>query len=99
MTPEEQVDLIQFMFREWKETKTELIVFNTVFNVLVEQNPQLKTVLDKLLENARKSPEVQRFAESRFAGFEEVIGSTGEGTLEKVIREFQEKAGSKYPIH
>jgi hypothetical protein len=99
MTPEEQVDLIHFMFKQWKETKKELIAFNVVFNLIRHENPQMETTLDTLLENARKSEAVQKFLESRFEGFEEVINSTGEGTLEKVVREFQEKSGSKFPTN
>jgi hypothetical protein len=59
----------------------------------------METTLDKLIENARKSPAVQKFLESRFEGLEELINNMGEGTLEKVVREFLEKAGSKFPIH
>jgi len=99
MTPQEQVDLIQFMYAQWKETKRELIVFNVVINILCEQNPPLKTALGTMIENARKSPEIQKFAESRFAGFQELIDSTGEGTLQKAIREFLEKAGPDFPTH
>lgn len=99
MTPEEQIDLIRFIYDQWKVTKRELIVFNTVFNALRSENPQLETVLDKMLENGRNSETIRKYAESRFEGFEELINKVGEGTLEKAIREFQEKVGSDFPIN
>ncbi len=99
MTPEEQVDFIRFMLDQWKATKKELIAFNLAFNVIRGESPQIETALDKLIENARNSETTQKFLESRFAGFEELISKVGEGTLEKAIREFQEKAGTKFPIN
>jgi hypothetical protein len=99
MTPVEQIDLIRFMFDQWKEAKRDLIAFNVAFNVIRSESPQLEATLDKLIENARHSEAVQKFAASRFAGFEELINNIGEGTVEKAIREFQERAGSKFPIH
>ena len=99
MTPEEQIDLIRFMLEQWKATKKELIAFNLAFNVIRSESPQIEKALDKLIENARNAEATQKFLESRFAGFEEVINNMGEGTLEKAIREFLEKAGTKFPIN
>jgi len=99
MTPEEQTDLIRFMLDQWKATKKELIAFNLAFNVIRSESPQIETALDKLIENARNSEATQKFLESRFAGFQELIDSLGEGTLEKAIREFLEKGGSELPIN
>ena len=99
MTPEEQVDLIRFMLDQWKETKKELIAFNLAFSVIRSENPQMETALDKLIESARSSLATQKFLESRFEGFEELINNIGEGTLEKAIREFLEKAGTRFPIN
>jgi hypothetical protein len=69
MTAEEQIDFIRFLFEQWKMTKRELIVFNAVFNALRSENPQLETVLDKMLENGRNSETIRKYAESRFEGF------------------------------
>lgn len=99
MTAEEQIDFIRFLFEKWKAERRELIAYNIALNIIKDENPHMKTALDKILENARNSQEVQKFLESRFAGFEELINSMGEGTLEKTIREFQEKFGSKLPIN
>lgn len=63
------------------------------------ENPNLCPVLDRLLEAAQNSRDVQKFAESRFVGFEELIENIGEGSLEKAVREFLEKFGSKLPIN
>jgi regulator of sigma D len=99
MTPEEQIDFIQFLFDRWKAERKELIVYNIALNIIQSENPSMKPVLDKLLENARNSEAVREFAESRFEGLEELINNMGEETLEKAIRVFQEKHGSKLPIN
>jgi hypothetical protein len=99
MTAEEQIDFIRYMFERWKAERLDLIAYNIVFNIIKSENAQAKTTLDTLLENARKSQDVRKFVETRFEGFEELINSMGEGTLEKAIREFQEKFGSKSPIN
>jgi hypothetical protein len=99
MTPEEQIDLIRFMFDRWKAERRELIAYNLALEIIKSQNPQMGTTLDTLLENARKSEVVRKFAESRFEAFEELIANIGEGSLEKLAREFQEKYGSKLPIN
>jgi hypothetical protein len=67
--------------------------------MIKSQNPQMETTLDALLENTRKSEDVRKFVESRFEGLEELINSMGEGNLEKSVREFQERFGSKLPIN
>jgi exonuclease VII small subunit len=41
----------------------------------------------------------QKFVESRFESLEELINSMGEGNLERSVREFQERFGSKLPIN
>jgi DNA phosphorothioation-dependent restriction protein DptG len=99
MTPEEQIDFVRFLFDQWKAERKELIVYNIALDIIQSENPSLKPVLDKLLENARNSEAVRKFAESRFEGLEELIDSMGEGSLEKVVREFREKYGSKLPIN
>ena len=99
MTPEEQVDLIRFMFEEWKKTHKALVGFKVALSVIRSENPGLEKVLDRLLEKCRTSPDIQTSVDNHFEGFEELINSTGEGTLEKAIREFQEKSGSKLPVH
>lgn len=75
MTPEEQIDFIQFLFDRWKAERKELIAYNIALNIIQSENPQMKSVLDKLLENARNSEDVRRFAESRFEGLEELIST------------------------
>ncbi|MGD0292944.1 MAG: hypothetical protein ABSB30_03745 [Terracidiphilus sp.] len=99
MTAEEQVDFIHFLFERWKAERRELIAYNIALEIIKSENPQIKPTLDKILEKARKSEDVQKFLESRFEGLEELISSMGEGTLEKAVREFQEKFGSKLPIN
>ena len=99
MTAEEQIDFVRFIFERWKAERLELIAYNIVFNILKSENLEAKTTLDTLLGNARKDESVRRFWESRFEGFEELINSMGEGTLEKAVREFQEKFDSKLPIN
>ena len=98
MTPE-QIDFVRFLFEQWKAERRELIVHNIVLNIIKSENPQAKTTLDTLLEKARKSEDVQKFVETRFEDFEELISSMGEGTFQKAVREFQEKFGSKLPIN
>jgi hypothetical protein len=99
MTAEEQIDFIHFLLNRWKEERLEVIAYNLVFNAIKEKEPEVGKVLESSLENARNSPAIQNFLESRFAALEEMIRSMGEGTLEKALREFQERAGSKYPIN
>lgn len=99
MTAEEQIDFIRFLYEQWKAAKRELIVFDSAFNFIRNQSPQLETTLDKILESARKSEAVQKVLETQLEGFEALINNIGEGTLEKEVREFQEKFGSKHQIH
>ncbi|HEX5282650.1 MAG TPA: hypothetical protein VFW30_00905 [Bryocella sp.] len=99
MTPAEQVDMMQFMVEEWKKTYKEMMAFRVALYVVRSENPALETVLDRLLEKSRNSPDIQTRVDNHFAGFEGLINSTGEGSLQKAIREFQERSGSQLPVH
>jgi hypothetical protein len=95
MTAEEKIDFVRFLFEQWKTERRELIAYNIALNIIKDENPKIAPVLDKILENARKSEEVHKFLESRFEGLEEMINNMGEGTLEKAVREFQKKVRVK----
>jgi len=99
MEKEQQIDLIKFMLRQWKEAERELIVFKTAIKIVRDENQEMAPVLDRLLDACRKSGSVDTLLDHQFSEFEEMIEHIGEGSLEKVIREFQERFGSKFPIH
>lgn len=91
MTPEEQVDLIRFMAREWKKTYHELLVFQAALNYLRIENPQIGPVLDEILEATRKTPTLKKNQDDQFSKIEEILNSLGEGVEEKAVRELLEK--------
>jgi hypothetical protein len=99
MKEQEKIDLIRFMLKRMKETERELLVFRAALGAIALQYPQMESALNELVESCRKSEEVDKRLGIHFAGFEGMIENIGEDSLEKLVREFQEKFGSKLPIH
>ncbi len=99
MTPEEQIDLIHFLLDEWRKSLLELTAFQATLNALRIENPQIETTLDKLLAAARRSETARKRVDAHLSGFEELLKTLGEGSLEKALREIQEKHGAKFPIN
>jgi hypothetical protein len=99
MPPEEPGDFTRLVFEQWKTERREIVAYNVTVNIIKSENPHMGKALDTLLENAWNSEDVRKFAASRFEGFEELIDTIGEGTLEKLVQEFQERVGSKFPTN
>jgi hypothetical protein len=84
MKPEEYVDLIRFVYREWKATTRDLYVHKAVLNALRTENPQVGPALDKMLDSCKNSAATDKVVANHFEGFEEVIEKAGPDSLEKL---------------
>jgi len=99
MTPEEHVDLIRFLYRQWKAATRELYVHKAVINAIRTENPQVGPLLDKLMESGRNSEATDKVLADHFEGFEEVIQKAGPDSVEKLALEVLEKLAAKGPIN
>jgi hypothetical protein len=100
VTPEEQVNLIHYMFREWQATKKEQLVLQALLQTIAAENPPFASRFESILAKLRCSEGIQAHLDARFEGFGELLPRlVGEESLEKMVREFHLKYGAKLPVH
>lgn len=99
MEPEDNADLVQFMYQEWRSTLRKLMAYQALMHSIAVENPKAQKHLELALDRVVCSPELEERLDILFEGFEEAKEGTERQKVDLFIRTFQERYKAGYSVH